>query len=365
MTMTNFDNNGLAASEATSKAALLGELHTEYDRVSARLRELQALTDQSKSEVQRLQKRSIDVAGQVKRVEDNLETLPRTEIKNIYNAALDTRTRLLTMQSQFEKFDQDRSQLEHFAQLFQRLLEGLENVSFPDQNGNSSGSGSRGSPLSNASAVRIVEAQEVERQRLARQIHDGPAQSLTNFILQAEICQRLFDRDPGRAASELNNLKLNASATFQKVRDFIFELRPMMLDDLGLAPTVQRYVNSFKTKSSMEVTLQLYGEDQRLESHTEVTLFRAVQELLGYARDRSHASHAEINLDISGQTPKLDISFNGFSIDESESTIQTTAAKEFSIHALQDRVELIGGLMDIVPAREEGQENHVAISLPL
>jgi len=362
MTMMNLNNDQVASAGGTSKEALLGELHTEYDRITARLRELQALTDQSKTEVQRLQKRSIDLAAQVKRVEDNLETLPRTEIKNVYNAALDSRTRLLTMQSQFEKFDQDRTQLERFSQLFQRLLEALENVPFPHQD---SGGHGKGGVLGNASVVRIVEAQEVERQRLARQIHDGPAQSLTNFILQAEICQRLFDRDPSRAAAELNNLKTAASATFQKVRDFIFELRPMMLDDLGLAPTVQRYVNSFKSKSGVEVTLQLYGEDQRLEPHTEVTLFRAVQELLGYARDRSHASHAELNLDISGQTPKLDVSFNGFSIDESETTIQNSASKEFSIHALQERVELIGGLMDIVPAREEGQENHVAISLPL
>ena len=84
--------------------------------------------------------------------------------------------------------------------------------------------------------VRVVEAQEAERQRLSRQIHDGPAQALSNFILQTEIAMRLFDIDTERARAELQSLKTSATSTFQKVRDFIFDLRPMMLDDLGLVP---------------------------------------------------------------------------------------------------------------------------------
>ena len=73
----------------------------------------------------------------------------------------------------------------------------------------------------------MVEAQEDERRRLARQMHDGPAQSLTNFILQAEICQRLFQRDPVRAEEELENLKTAVNTTFQRTRTFIADLRPM------------------------------------------------------------------------------------------------------------------------------------------
>src|SRR5438105_10908037 len=126
-------------------------------------------------------------------------------------------------------------------------------------------------------------------------MHDGPAQSLTNFILQAEICQRLLDRNPDRANKELGNLKTAASTTFQKVRDFIFDLRPMMLDDLGLAPTVRRYVDAFAEKSNIETRLSIIGEERRrMESHTEVMMFRSVQELLGYARDNANAAKVEI-----------------------------------------------------------------------
>jgi two-component system sensor histidine kinase DegS len=68
----------------------------------------------------------------------------------------------------------------------------------------------------------IIQAQEAERQRLSRQMHDGPAQALSNFILQTEIAMRLFTIDQGKAKEELSNLKLSATSAFQKVRDFIF-----------------------------------------------------------------------------------------------------------------------------------------------
>jgi two-component system sensor histidine kinase DegS len=110
----------------------------------------------------------------------------------------------------------------------------------------------------------IVKAQEAERQRLSRQMHDGPAQALSNFILQTEIAMRLLDADPAQAKEELGSLKMAAMGTFQKVRNFIFELRPMMLDDLGLVPTVRKYVDAFKEQTSLEVNLQVTGNERRL-----------------------------------------------------------------------------------------------------
>ena len=101
----------------------------------------------------------------------------------------------------------------------------------------------------------MINAQEAERQRLSRQMHDGPAQALSNFIVQTEIANRLLDIDAKRAKEELDNLKNSAMNTFKEVRTFIFELRPMMLDDLGLFPTVRRYVDNFKEQTGAEVNL--------------------------------------------------------------------------------------------------------------
>ncbi len=195
-------------------------------------------------------------------------------------------------------------------------------------------------------------------------MHDGPAQSLTNFILQTEICQRLFDRDPARAAEELNNLKTTASVTFQKVRDFIFDLRPMMLDDLGVVPTVRRYVDSFKEKNDIDTKLELVGEERRLESHREVMLFRGVQELIGHARDYGSATELLIRLDMSSERIKVDVEDNGRGFDaEAAFTGDEThlEPRTQGILTLKEKFELVGGSLAVSSSETDGTQIHLEL----
>jgi two-component system sensor histidine kinase DegS len=196
-------------------------------------------------------------------------------------------------------------------------------------------------------------------------MHDGPAQSLTNFILQTEICQRLFDRNPARAAEELNTLKNVASVTFQKVRDFIFDLRPMMLDDLGIVPTVRRYVDSFREKNDIQVQLDIIGEERRLQSYREVMIFRGIQELMGHARDYANAEEIDIRLDISGAKVKMIVIDNGRGFDaeaafSGEDHVQD--ARVQGLMTLRETYELVGGTMSIVSSETEGTT--VRLELP-
>jgi len=353
------------------KEALLSEVRTEYERITARLRELQSLIEQSQQEVKRLQQRSVDVNTQLNRLEANFDNVPRPDIKVIYNNALDIKGRLLTMQGQLEKVQQDRSQLESFSTILKQVLdrlEGLSPQSFASAGVSRAAAASpRGTgPLSNNTIVRIVETQESERQRLARQLHDGPAQSLTNFILQAEICQRLFDRNPDRAVEELGNLKTAASTTFQKVRDFIFDLRPMMLDDLGLVPTVRRYTTAFAEKNGMEIELTVAGDEhRRVEPHAEVTIFRGIQEVLGYSKEFAVSTRIEIMLDVAGDDEvRTTMDFNGKTIEEIENTpeLSNQGGRVFSLNTLKERIELVGGSVEIYGG--EGESNKVDFAIP-
>lgn len=351
------------------KEGLLTEVQSEIDQIEKRLKELQTLTDQSQAEVKRLQQKASDVTTQLNRLEANFDTVPRNDIKVIYTNALDTKTRLLTMQSQFEKIQQDREHLNKSLATLKHVKDMVLGIADADiagspQAGGSTGGGGNGR-LSSITIVRLVEAQEAERQRLARQMHDGPAQSLTNFILQAEICQRLFDRNPDRASEELSNLKSAASLTFQKVRDFIFDLRPMMLDDLGLVPTMRRYVDAFKEKGTMEVKFTPVGEERRrMESHTEVTMFRSLQELLSHCRDIAMSTKVDLVLDISGDKAKGSVSFDGREISETETAAEQSHGKIYSLNTLKERIELVGGAMDIYSG-SEGELNRVDIWLPI
>jgi len=93
--------------------------------------------------------------------------------------------------------------------------------------------------------IKIIEAQEEERQKLARDIHDGPAQSMANILIKTEICEKFMDIEQKRSKEELQNLRNIVRETLKDIRKIIYDLRPMSLDDLGLIPTLERYIHNF------------------------------------------------------------------------------------------------------------------------
>jgi len=342
---------------------LLSLLHNEFSRIKTQLTELEALVQQTHNEVERLQQKNAMVTNRLHQIEANFDSVPRPDIRVACNEALDTRSRLLTMRGNLEKLQSDQNQLRQMADIISKVLaqvEGLAPAAFQSE-----AAAAETSPAA-INIIRIIEAQENERKRLARQMHDGPAQSLTNFILQAEICQRLFDRNPDRAAEELNNLKSVASSTFQKVRDFIFDLRPMMLDDLGLIPTLRRYVDSYNEKSGIRTVLHILGDERRLEPHREVILFRSIQELLANAREHSRATQATITLDLGLDFVSAIVEDNGqgFNPDTVLSGEDSTVpeSKAASLKTLRERVELIGGVMRL--ESEEGHGSKITVRIP-
>ncbi len=128
-------------------------------------------------------------------------------------------------------------------------------------------------------AIRVIKAQEEERSRVAREIHDGPAQSMSNVVLKAEICEKLIDIDIEQARGELQNLKKIVRESLKDVRRIIYDLRPMSLEDLGLLPTLQKYVENFSLETGIDVSFQRRGLDMVVDDkNLNLTIFRIVQE---------------------------------------------------------------------------------------
>ncbi len=346
---------------------LIRQLTEEMNAVKSNLAEIRGQIEQQQTMVSREQQHYTDLAAELKTIEHNLDTVPRTDIRDKYNEALVTNQRLLTMRGQLEKFQSNHDYLERQQQLLAQIISKLQGVEFVPESDEDDGPARAGG----ANIIRIVQAQEDERQRLARQMHDGPAQSLTNFILQTEICQRLFDKDPARAAEELGNLKTAAGITFQKVREFIFDLRPMMLDDLGLVPTVRRYVDSFREKNDIEIELDITGEERRLENHREVLLFRGLQDVMGHARDYATPTTLNIRLDMGAANITIVVKDNGRGFDTS---VLDEESEDPEIHegemdpragsllTLKEKYELVGGRVQAVSTEGEGSD--VRLELP-
>lgn len=347
---------------ADPKEELIETLTQEMKRIKEKLVEIKGQIDQTQLVVDREQQRNADIATELRTIQDNIDTIPRQDIRSKYDEAIDARFRLTTMRGQLEKFQANREQLEREQTMLSQMLNKLQGVTTIASGEEAPTTAAQKGTVN---IVRIVQAQEEEKLRLARLMHDGPAQSLTNFILQTEICQRLFDRDPARAAEELNNLKTNASVTFQKVRDFIFDLRPMMLDDLGVVPTVRRYVDSFRDKNDIDTKLELLGEERRLESHREVMLFRGIQELMGHSRDYASSNELLVRLDMSSDRIKVDVEDNGRGFDaEAAFTGDDThlEPRAQGLLTLKEKFELVGGSLSVSSSETDG--THVHIELP-
>ena len=332
---------------------LMDQVQAELEQAQRELREMKMMATQSQSEVNRLAQRNAALTAHLRQVQANLEATSKADLKTAYDGALDSQQRLFTMRGQLEKLQSDQANFERLAEHLTRTLEALQasGAAAP------AGGAADGKPT----IVRVIEAQEAERQRLSRQIHDGPAQALSNFILQSEIAMRLFEVDPERAKAELGSLKTAASSTFQKVRDFIFDLRPMMLDDLGLAPTIKRYVETFKEKSGIQTTLTVTGStDRRFESVREIMIFRALQELLGNVRNHAQASQVRITMDTDENRVRVVVEDNGKGFDVD--AIFGGKQKTIGLPTLKERIELLGGELQI--DSQAGHGTQVMMDVP-
>jgi two-component system sensor histidine kinase DegS len=316
------------------------DLQAELEETEKALREVTLMIEQSHGEVMKLSQRNAAITAHLQQLHNQFDQMPAQEIRNAYDSALDAQQRLFVMRGQLEKLQSEKSHLERFKATLERARVS-SSAALP------SGASSRG-PL--ASVEMLVNAQETERQRLSRQMHDGPAQALSNFILQTEIAMRLMDVDALQARDELNSLKASAMGTFQKVRNFIFELRPMMLDDLGLAPTVRRYADAFKEQAGLDINVTITGHERRLEPYLEVMLFRAIQELLGNAARHSQASLVKVTLDLGEDRVRVSVDDNGRGFDPDS----LQQGNSLGLKLIRERTEMLGGSFEIDSAVGKG-----------
>jgi two-component system, NarL family, sensor histidine kinase DegS len=325
-------------------------IQSELDETYRGLKEVNLMLEQSRVEVNKLAQRNAAITAHLQQIQGRMAQMPVDEIRLAYDSALDAQQRLFVMRGQLEKLQSDQAHLERYKESLERFRDMVIS------SGNESGNKER-NPL--ATVEMLVNVQEAERQRLSRQMHDGPAQALSNFILQTEIAMRLFDIDPNQARTELGNLKAEAMRTFQKVRNFIFDLRPMMLDDLGLVPTIRRYVETFKEQGTgMDVNLTVTGNERRIEPYREVLVFRAMQEFLGNSTRYSQASLVKIQIDMGDNNVKLSVDDNGKGFD----TEFPGKAGGLGLKLIKERLELLGGSFTVDSAPSKGAR--VTITVP-
>ncbi|MDA8227316.1 MAG: sensor histidine kinase [Desulfitobacterium hafniense] len=193
--------------------------------------------------------------------------------------------------------------------------------------------------------LRVIKAQEEERRRVAREIHDGPAQTLANIVLRLEIAEKLLELDPKRTKNELNDLKNLVRANLQDIRRIIFDLRPMALDDLGIVPAIKKYIDNFQETYGIRCDLVVEGRERRLLPAMEVALFRLIQEGMTNVARHAFTIDSKIILQFQEDWTKAKIIDYGRGFNPKNAL--EAPGEHFGLIGMRERVEMFSGRFSI------------------
>lgn len=203
--------------------------------------------------------------------------------------------------------------------------------------------------------LKIILAQEEERKRIAREIHDGMAQTLANVVLRTEIAQRmLVKEDMSAVKDELVDLKGQVRNGLEEVRKIIFNLRPMALDDLGIVPTLRKYVQDFEDKYRVHTQFNLVGKETRIPSGLEIAVFRLVQEALSNVFKHAKATFVSVELTLEPDQVQIYVVDNGIGFNVPLTELRIAKGNNFGLLGMRERVELLEGTMVLESEKDSG-----------
>ena len=267
----------------TPAANLAEELAAESARLDAEVREIDLLVSQARTEAARHEARRAAAA----------EKLAGLGPSSAASEAIEQANEAVTLTRRAALMEAQVSILEAKKKALVRLRDSIDDHAARAGAISGAATASGGDTAAEAderaraaapAVSRIVlAAQEDLRREIARAMHDGPAQSLTNIVLQAEIVERLVGKDPAALGPELRQLVEMVQHTLEATKTFIFDVRPMVLDDLGLVPTLRRAARDRGRRAGIVVEFESLGVDRRLPVELESALFRILDEALaGY-----------------------------------------------------------------------------------
>jgi two-component system sensor histidine kinase DegS len=193
--------------------------------------------------------------------------------------------------------------------------------------------------------MRIVEAQEGERSRLAQEVHDGPAQALTNAIFQVEYIDRVLDADPHLARTELRFLRDLLRRELGDVRSFISQLRPPLLEQLGLEGAINDTVDTMATLTGLTIEATLDAPADPLQDAEQTVALRIIQEALQNVRKHAAATRVAVSTRMNGMDWILEVRDDGRGFDVG--TVAARGRRNFGLQFMRERAELIGARFEV------------------
>ncbi|MGM0437003.1 MAG: sensor histidine kinase [Bacillota bacterium] len=322
----------------------------EMEKIKEKISEVNNDIEKVISEINELEKENRKARLKLMEVSKKFDEYSEAEVKEVYERAEDTSVEIAVLQEKEEQLKNRRSDLEDRLLSVKNTFEKAENlvskVSVVKKYlyGELSDLSEQFDDLQQKQdlAFKVIEAQEEERKRVAREIHDGPAQSIANLVFRVELAQKMMDKDKEKAKEELKTLKDMVRYSVKDVRKIIYDLRPMSLDDLGLIPTIRRYIEKFEEQTNLEVELKVLGNSKNIPKTHEITIFRIIQEALNNVHKHAEASQCDLKIEFTNNNINVLVVDNGlgFEIDEVDEG-------KYGLINMRERCELINAKMNI------------------
>lgn len=200
----------------------------------------------------------------------------------------------------------------------------------------------------------VISAQEDERKRIARELHDETGQALTGIIMSLEVAEGALDREPAAVSERLETAKALAGQSISAIRRLVVDLRPAALDDLGLVPAIRAFAGARLEERGVRLEMHVSGMAQRLDPSVETCLFRVAQEAVTNIVRHAEASAAQIELRRNDGVVSLLVRDDGQGFDSDEILNSADAARALGLAGMEERVALLGGQLTVESAPGRG-----------
>jgi two-component system sensor histidine kinase DegS len=338
-----------------SVMARLQVLEAELERSEQQARDLEQSLDGLKEHAE-------EIKVTEKHIINNLKHFSAGEIQTVYHDIVDAQMKLERAQDRYEALCSRQAELKDQGQFLRstsQILLDLQRMQGQD------GPPSRpdGETQFRDASRQVFQIIEEERMRIARDMHDGPAQSMANLVLQAEILERLLDRNPKQLVAELAEFKNSVRNALEETRQLIFDLRPMTLDDLGLIPTLRKFIKEYGDRYGLTTRFNVVGQERRLPTNLEGVLFRIIQEALTNVHKHARAKTAEVTMNLQPTRITIVVKDDGQGFDVAKTEANLHKNKNLGLLSMRERAELEKGTLEIRSQPGRGTEVKVEIRI--
>ncbi len=210
---------------------------------------------------------------------------------------------------------------------------------------------------------QVLTVQEDERKRIARELHDDTSGALARVILNIEMCEELLVEDQVVIRERMRGTRLLAQQTLENIRKMIFDLRPTLLDDLGLAAAVRWYAKNTLEPAGILVQVDASSHLGRASTRVETAMFRIAQEAINNIILHAHAQHASIQLKRDECKWQLVVQDDGQGFDMSALTRESNGNHHWGLFGIQERVQLLSGTAEVQSS--EGKGTTLKVEIPV